>query len=108
MAVNLISLNFRSYSAWARGGGQVNKDVEITGFEIYCSTFQGDLDLMTLNNAGNSNFWADEEGSGGKCFESLFAPCDVSLSLLVCNFGFKSFFHFKFFILLFFIISFEP
>lgn len=55
------------------------------GFEIYCSTFQGNLDLMTLNNAGNANLWADE-GSGGKCFDSLCAPCDISLSLLVCNF----------------------
>ncbi|KAG2700491.1 hypothetical protein I3760_06G000100 [Carya illinoinensis] len=82
---SLTIMKHRSYSGWARGG-QVNKVVEIMGFEIYCSTFQGNLDLMTLNNAGNANLWADE-GSGGKCFDSLCAPCDISLSLLVNRSG---------------------
>jgi hypothetical protein len=76
-------------------GGQVNKIVEITGLEIYCSTFQGTMDLMTLENAGNAKLWVNEE-SGGKSCDSLLASCDVSLLLLVCKFDFTIFFHYDF------------
>jgi hypothetical protein len=74
-----------SYGGWVRGG-QVNKIVEITGLEIYCSTFQGTMDLMTLENAGNAKLWVNEE-SGGKSCDSLLASCDVSLLLLVNRSG---------------------
>ncbi|KAM3684567.1 hypothetical protein ACJW31_11G053600 [Castanea mollissima] len=74
-----------SYNELVRGD-QVNKIVEIIGLEIYCRTFHGTMDLMTLENAGNSKLWGSKE-SGGKNCDSLLAPCDVSLSLLVNRSG---------------------
>ncbi|KAF3943895.1 hypothetical protein CMV_029587, partial [Castanea mollissima] len=74
-----------SYNELVRGD-QVNKIVEIIGLEIYCRTFHGTMDLMTLENAGNSKLRGSKE-SGGKNCDSLLAPCDVSLSLLVNRSG---------------------
>ena len=76
-------------------GDQVNKIVEIIGLEIYCRTFHGTMDLMTLENSGNSKLRGNEE-SGGKNCDSLLAPCDVSLSLLVWKFDLQSFIHYIF------------
>ena len=69
--------------------------MEIIDLEIYCRTFHGTMDLMTLENAGNSKLLGNEE-SGGKNCDSLLAPCDVSLSLLVCKFDLQSFIHYIF------------
>jgi hypothetical protein len=62
--------------------GQVNKIVEIMGLEIYCSTFQGTMDF-SVENDGNSKLLGNN-GFEAKSYD-LLAPCDVSLSLLVCN-----------------------
>lgn len=63
--------------------GQVNKTVEIVGLEIYCSTFQGIMDF-SVENDGNSKLLGNK-GFEGNSYDYLLAPCDVSLSLLVCN-----------------------
>ncbi|XP_062110985.1 uncharacterized protein LOC133822610 isoform X2 [Humulus lupulus] len=53
-------------------GGQISKTLDIIGLELYCGTFQGPLDLMTMDNAR----------SIGRC-NSILAPSDVSMSILV-------------------------
>jgi hypothetical protein len=63
--------------------GQVNKIVEIMGLEIYCSTFQGTMDF-SVENDGNSKLLGNKAFEG-KSHDFLLVPCDVSLSLLVCN-----------------------
>ncbi|KAB1199980.1 hypothetical protein CJ030_MR0G008819 [Morella rubra] len=83
----VFEFQLRSYCGWARGG-QVNKIVEIIGLEVYCSTFQRTMGF--LDNVGNSKLWHNE-GSEGKGSDSLLAPCDISVSLLVCKFDLKSF-----------------
>uniref|UniRef100_A0A803PHY5 Vacuolar protein sorting-associated protein n=1 Tax=Cannabis sativa TaxID=3483 RepID=A0A803PHY5_CANSA len=53
-------------------GGQISKTLEVIGLELYCGTFQGPLDLTTMDNAR----------SMGRC-DSILAPSDVSMSILV-------------------------
>ncbi|KAF4394217.1 hypothetical protein F8388_005851, partial [Cannabis sativa] len=53
-------------------GGQISKTLEVIGLELYCGTFQGPLDLSTMDNAR----------SMGRC-DSILAPSDVSMSILV-------------------------
>lgn len=56
-------------------GGQVNKLVEIKGLEIYCRTFQSDVNLMRLDNNGDSNF------------DYILKPLDLSVSLMLNRSG---------------------
>ncbi|EXB26145.1 hypothetical protein L484_010462 [Morus notabilis] len=62
---------FGSLGAKVRGG-QVNKTLDIIGLEFYCGTFEGPLDLVTVDDA---------RFEGKKC-DSILAPCDVTMSLL--------------------------
>lgn len=56
--------NHPRFSAAKVRGGQANKLVEVQGFEIYCTTDEGNDDV------------------------NILAPVDVSISLLVCIFFF--------------------
>ncbi|XP_052202477.1 uncharacterized protein LOC127808127 isoform X2 [Diospyros lotus] len=67
-------------------GGQVNKIVEIQGLEIYCSTFQGTLDLMRVDIVGDPKLWGNAAFEGHK-YVYLLAPVDASISLLVSRSG---------------------
>ncbi|KAM1717129.1 hypothetical protein COP2_025269 [Malus domestica] len=67
-------------------GGQVNKVVEITGLEFYCGTFCGAVELMTMNNGGDSKLWHNTRPDGEK-YDSILSPCDVSMSLSVNRSG---------------------
>ncbi|KAK2965728.1 hypothetical protein RJ640_025454, partial [Escallonia rubra] len=62
-------------------GGQVSKLVEVHGLEIYCSTVQGNLELMSIGNDGDSRFGADVGLQGDKSIY-LLAPVDASVSVL--------------------------
>ena len=72
----IILCYIRSSSARVRSG-QVNKTLEIIGLEFYCGTLQGPLDLTTMDNA---------RSKGNKC-DTILAPSDVSMSILVCKPG---------------------
>lgn len=93
---NLIGLRFSSLtimkhnpvgSSVGKGkGGQVNKVVEILGLEIYCSTFQGTLSLVCVDNIGNSmtkDIPMDDHNNS----DYILAPFDLSLSLKVNRSG---------------------
>ncbi|BFG24048.1 hypothetical protein CerSpe_103220 [Prunus speciosa] len=67
-------------------GGQDNKYVDITGLEFYCGTFHGAMELMTMNNGGDSELWHDTR-SDRERYDSILSPCDVSLSLSVNRSG---------------------
>ncbi|XP_034206662.1 uncharacterized protein LOC117620640 isoform X2 [Prunus dulcis] len=67
-------------------GGQDNKFVDITGLEFYCGTFHGAMELMTMNNGGDSELWHDTR-SDRERYDSILSPCDVSLSLSVNRSG---------------------
>ncbi|KDO50191.1 hypothetical protein CISIN_1g0000282mg, partial [Citrus sinensis] len=56
-------------------GGQVNKLVEIQGLGIYCRTFQSDVNLMSFDNNGDSNF------------DHILKPLDLSVSLMLNRSG---------------------
>uniref|UniRef100_F6I5I4 Uncharacterized protein n=1 Tax=Vitis vinifera TaxID=29760 RepID=F6I5I4_VITVI len=66
-------------------GGQVNKTVEILGLEIYCSTSQGTLSLIAIDDAADSKLGGDARLEGNKN-DYILAPFDVSMTLLVCIF----------------------
>lgn len=74
LVFNFFTLYLRSLGAIVRGG-QVNKTLEIIGLELYCGTFEGPIDLMTVDTA---------RSEGKKC-DSILAPFDVSMTLLVCK-----------------------
>ncbi|KAK3033801.1 hypothetical protein RJ639_034372 [Escallonia herrerae] len=63
-------------------GGQVSKLVEVHGLEIYCSTVQGNLELVSIGNDGDSRFGADLGLQGDKSIY-LLAPVDASVSVLL-------------------------
>ncbi|KAJ9680062.1 hypothetical protein PVL29_019367 [Vitis rotundifolia] len=65
-------------------GGQVNKTVEILGLEIYCSTFQGTLNLIAIDDAADSKLGGDARLEGNKN-DYILAPFDVSMTLLVMS-----------------------
>ncbi|THG06620.1 hypothetical protein TEA_005243 [Camellia sinensis var. sinensis] len=67
-------------------GGQVNKIVEIQGLEVYCSTFQGTLDLMRVDIFGDSKLLENARLEGNK-YDYILAPVDLSISLLVSRSG---------------------
>ncbi|KAA8547313.1 hypothetical protein F0562_003823 [Nyssa sinensis] len=67
-------------------GGQVNKLVEIQGLQIYCSTFHGTLDLISVDIVGDSKFRDNARFEGDK-HGYILAPVDVSVSLLVNKSG---------------------
>ncbi|KAJ7978120.1 putative Vacuolar protein sorting-associated protein [Quillaja saponaria] len=67
-------------------GGQVNIVVEIKGLELYSIMFQGKMELIPVPSAvnigaGRSTTFAE------KTYDSLLAPCDVSLLLLANRSG---------------------
>lgn len=66
-------------------GGKVNKIVEILGLEFYCSMQKGDQYMMKVEGAAETNFWSNARFEDNT-FDSILAPFDVSLSLLVRNF----------------------
>ncbi|KAK4834297.1 hypothetical protein QYF36_020421 [Acer negundo] len=74
MKQNLVG----SYSGKARGG-QVNKIVEIKDLEICCSTFQSDVNLLSLDNV-DSKFWSNK-------FDHILKPFNVSVSLMINRSG---------------------
>lgn len=67
-------------------GGQVNKTVEILGLEIYCSTSQGTLSLIAIDDAADSKLGGDARLEGNKN-DYILAPFDVSMTLLVNRSG---------------------
>ncbi|KAK9923904.1 hypothetical protein M0R45_032301 [Rubus argutus] len=68
---NLRTMKQNPFGSVGRGrGAQVNKTVEIMGLEFYCGTFDGVVDLMTMDN-------------DCKKYNSILSPCDVSMSLSV-------------------------
>ncbi|KAK7274520.1 hypothetical protein RIF29_15613 [Crotalaria pallida] len=58
--------------------GQDHKIVEIKGLEFYFSMFHGSMDLVTMNSVDNS-YSAGNIRSDGKRYNSILAPCDVTL-----------------------------
>lgn len=80
----MILFFVRSFNGKVRGG-QVNKTVEILGLEIYCSTSQGTLSLIAIDDAADSKLGGDARLEGNKN-DYILAPFDVSMTLLVCIF----------------------
>ncbi|GMP98384.1 hypothetical protein CsSME_00046297 [Camellia sinensis var. sinensis] len=81
-----FSLSFASLIYGKVRGGQVNKIVEIQGLEVYCSTFQGTLDLMRVDIFGDSKLLENARLEGNK-YDYILAPVDLSISLLVSRSG---------------------
>lgn len=77
----LFSLYFRSSNGRVRVG-QEHKIVEVKGLEFYSRMFHGSMDLVNMNNMGNS-YSANSIRSEGKHYYSILAPCDVTLILSV-------------------------
>ena len=65
--------------------GQVSKIVEVEGLEIYCSISKEAANILSLNNAKDSEPWFNSHFVGDKS-EHILEPVNVSLSLLVCKF----------------------
>nr|XP_011467498.1 PREDICTED: uncharacterized protein LOC101298156 [Fragaria vesca subsp. vesca] len=93
---NIFGLKFSSLRtmkqnpSWsvAKGrGAQVNKTVEIMGLEFYCGTHDGPVELMNMNNSGDSTVWQDTRYDEKRYNNSILSPCDVSMSLLVNRSG---------------------
>ncbi|XP_061363844.1 uncharacterized protein LOC133307357 isoform X2 [Gastrolobium bilobum] len=59
---------------------QVHKIVVIKGLEFYSSMFHGSMELITVNSMSNS-YSASNIRSEGKHYDSILAPCDVTLIL---------------------------
>lgn len=70
-----------SSSGWARAD-QVDKIVEILGLGLYCSTIQGDQDLMSIGNIGESKLW-NNASCDGNTYDYILVPFDMSVSLLL-------------------------
>ncbi|KAJ4705606.1 Vacuolar protein sorting-associated protein like [Melia azedarach] len=85
-SLTIMKQNLVGLSVGRARGVQVNKIVEIKGLEIYCSTFQSDVNLMSLDNTGDSNFWSLAKAQGN-AFDHILKPLDVSVSLLVNRSG---------------------
>lgn len=64
----------------------MNKTVEILGLEIYCSTSQGTLSLVAIDDNADYKLGEDARLEGNKN-DYILAPFDVSVTLLVCVFG---------------------
>ncbi|KAL9329387.1 hypothetical protein ACSQ67_004390 [Phaseolus vulgaris] len=60
--------------------GQEHKIVEIKGLEFYSRLFHGSMDLVTMNNKGDS-YSASNIRLEGKHYYSILAPCDATLTL---------------------------
>lgn len=58
--------------------------MEISGFEIYCSSSGGALSLVTMDNVQDSK---DQSNAtyDGNVYDHILAPMDVSVSLSVCS-----------------------
>ncbi|XP_042498014.1 uncharacterized protein LOC122076662 [Macadamia integrifolia] len=67
-------------------GGQVNKIVEISGLEIYCSTIPGTLNSVDIDNVGDSKVPTDPILGYDK-YDYILAPLDVAVSLVVNRSG---------------------
>ncbi|XP_043712275.1 uncharacterized protein LOC122661037 [Telopea speciosissima] len=67
-------------------GGQVNKIVEISSLEIYCSTIPGSLSSIDIENIGDSKVLTDPVLGYEKC-DYILAPLDVAVSLVVNRSG---------------------
>lgn len=61
-------------------GAQENKIVEIKGLEFYSSMFHSTMDLVAMDNTGYSCS-ASNIRSEGNHYNSILAPCDVTLIL---------------------------
>ncbi|XWS30007.1 hypothetical protein CRYUN_Cryun24cG0081100 [Craigia yunnanensis] len=66
--------------------GQVSKIVEVEGLEIYCSISKEAANILSLNNAEDSEPWFNSHFVGDKS-EHILEPVNVSLSLLVNRSG---------------------
>ncbi|XP_031373509.1 uncharacterized protein LOC116188354 isoform X3 [Punica granatum] len=66
--------------------GLVSKMVEITGLEIYCSSSNGNLSLLTRDNVQDSKDLRNSRYEGN-AYDHILAPLDASLSLLVDRSG---------------------
>ncbi|KAK8472891.1 hypothetical protein PHAVU_002G234304 [Phaseolus vulgaris] len=60
--------------------GQEHKIVEIKGLEFYSRLFHGSMDLVTMNNKGDS-YSASNIRLEEKHYYSILAPCDATLTL---------------------------
>ncbi|KAJ4962382.1 hypothetical protein NE237_022321 [Protea cynaroides] len=67
-------------------GGQVNKIVEISSLEIYCSTIPGTLNISDIGNVGDSMLLTDPILGYDKS-DYMLAPLDVAVSLVVNRSG---------------------
>jgi len=76
-----FSLYFRSVNGRMRVG-QEHKIVEIKGLEFYSRLFHGSMDLVTMNNKGDS-YSASNIRLEEKHYYSILAPCDATLTLSV-------------------------
>ncbi|KAL7225811.1 hypothetical protein ACSBR1_021051 [Camellia fascicularis] len=85
-SLTIMKQNLLGFSSGKVRGGQVNKIVEIQGLEVYCSTFQGTLDLMRVDIFGDSKLLENARLEGNK-YDYILAPVDLSMSLLVSRSG---------------------
>ncbi|GMP98386.1 hypothetical protein CsSME_00046297 [Camellia sinensis var. sinensis] len=85
-SLTIMKQNLLGFSSGKVRGGQVNKIVEIQGLEVYCSTFQGTLDLMRVDIFGDSKLLENARLEGNK-YDYILAPVDLSISLLVSRSG---------------------
>ncbi|KAM7518001.1 hypothetical protein LguiB_016963 [Lonicera macranthoides] len=83
-SLTVMKQNLVGFSTAKVRGGQVNKLVEVQGLEIYCRTFQGSLDLTSIDNFEVSSFPGSENFQGNR-YIYILAPVNVSISLLVCD-----------------------
>ena len=72
---------FRSSNGRVRVG-QEHKIVEVKGLEFHSSMFCGSMDLVTMNGMSNSHSASDIRPEG-EHYNSILAPCDVTLILSV-------------------------
>ncbi|KAI7990467.1 putative vacuolar protein sorting-associated protein 13C [Camellia lanceoleosa] len=85
-SLTIMKQNLLGFSSGKVRGGQVNKIVEIQGLEVYCSTFQGTLDLMRVDIFVDSELLENARLEGNK-YDYILAPVDLSMSLLVSRSG---------------------
>ncbi|KAK1396810.1 putative Vacuolar protein sorting-associated protein [Heracleum sosnowskyi] len=80
-SLTLMKQNPAGVSSGKARGNQVTKLVEVQSFEIYCRTFQGTLDGISIGSDGTE--FVDSRKYLHDGHINVLAPVDVSMSLLV-------------------------
>ncbi|XP_019058238.1 PREDICTED: uncharacterized protein LOC104814962 [Tarenaya hassleriana] len=78
--------NFVGPSLGRVRGGQVNKLVEIEALEIYCDTYEGNADFLSVDSKGVFDIWCDSRLQSDKV-GYLLKPVRVGVTLLVNRSG---------------------